>query len=79
MNVPMTLPMFANTTTSNTFVSLFVHQPFAVFKSSFNASKSFTLGLRIIASVSPANHPAAKSGFKELIGAARNAVRIDNG
>lgn len=77
--VPMELPILANMTTKRILVILFFQSPFIVFKSSAIFSESLTVGLRIWASTSPANHPAAKAGFREVMGATKNAVRMVSG
>ena len=77
IHVPIELPRFANITTSNTLVTLFLQNPFKLNISSERFSKSSTLGFLIRASTIPANQPAAKNGFNDVIGAAKNAVKID--
>ena len=72
------LPTFAKATTIRSRITL-------LFKKSRRLSnllrslKSFTTGVLSLASTYPATHPAAIAGFNEVIGAATNAVAIDNG
>lgn len=78
INVPNVLPKLAKATTNSIFVTLFFLKPLNVFKSVFKLSKSATVGLDSLASKSPANHPAANKGFKEVNGAHMNAVNADS-
>ena len=79
MNVPMVENTLARITISNILVMPFFKNPFNVAQSSARFSASFTFGFLTMASTSPANHPAASNGLREVIGAAIKAVSIDNG
>lgn len=59
INVPIELPMFANTTINKIRVTLLSQNPFTESTSSGRVSKSDTCGFRINAWTMPANQPAA--------------------
>ena len=78
MKVPKELPRLVKATTKSILVTLLRKKSLKVVILP-RSSKSSTLGFLTIASTIPANQPAASNGFKEVMGAARNAVRIERG
>ena len=77
--VPIVDKTFAKTTTNKILVILFFQKPLIDEVSCAISSKSDTFGFLSIASLRPANQPAASKGLKEVSGAIMNAVSIDNG
>ena len=77
--VPIVLKTLAIITTIRIWVTRLCQKPLRVAVSLARSSKSLTFGLRMAASVRPANHPAANKGLREVIGAATNAVNMDKG
>jgi hypothetical protein len=76
---PTELPKFVNTTISNMRVILFFQNPFRDNISAGRLSKSFTFGFPIKVSTSPATHPAAIIGLRDVIGDATIADRMVSG
>ena len=79
MKVAIEEKMFAKTTISSILVTLFFQKPLMEEVSMAISSKSLTLGLRTTASTMPANHPAARRGLSEVIGAMMKAVSMLKG
>ena len=76
---PSELPKFVNTTINNMRVILFFQNPFRDKISAGRFSKSLTFGFPMKASTSPATHPAAIIGLREVIGDATIADRTVRG
>src|SRR5690625_4352991 len=79
ITVPNVLPKFVKSTINKIRVTLLCQNPLILNTSSDTFSKSRTLGLRMNAWTIPATIPAAINGFKDVKGAATNAVIIVSG
>ena len=76
---PSELPILVNTTISSMRVILFFQNPFTERISAGRLSKSLTFGFPKKASTSPATHPAAIMGFRDVMGEARTADKMVRG
>jgi len=78
MNVPIMLPRFAIAITIRTLINLFLKKSLMV-SMVRSILMSLTVGVRNLISTYPATQPAPIVGFRDVNGAATNAVRIVNG
>ena len=78
IQAPAVEPKLANAVTSKTLPTLFFQNKDK--RSSLrNDCKSLVDGAATFSCIKPANHPAANIGFRDVIGLAIAAVRIDSG
>ena len=78
IQVPMLDPMFPNIVTRSTFPTLFLQNREAL-SNARNSCASLPVGAATFSCVYPANQPAARVGFRDVIGEATDPTRIERG